>query len=147
MRSILPFNDDWLYAPSDLPVSARDDQFEAVILPHTNVVLQYHNFDNLEYQFVSTYRKRFTLPEPLNGRRLYVDFDGAMISAQVMINGRTLGEHDGGYTPFSYDLTDYLRDGENVLQVRLDSTERPDVPPNGNVVDYLTFGGIYREVN
>ena len=48
--------------------------------------------------------------------------------------------------PFSFDLTDYLSDGENVLQVRLDSTERPDVPPNGYVVDYLTFGGIYRDV-
>ncbi len=146
MRSILPFNDDWLYAPQDLSINARDDQFETVVLPHTNIVLPYHNFDNQEYQFISTYRKRFTLPEPLNGRRLYIDFDGAMISAQVTINGRNLGEHDGGYTPFSYDLTDYLREGENVLQVRLDSTERPDIPPYGGVVDYLTFGGIYREV-
>ncbi|MEO8397665.1 MAG: glycoside hydrolase family 2 TIM barrel-domain containing protein, partial [Chloroflexota bacterium] len=110
------------------------------------IVLPYHNFDNLEYQFISTYRKRFTLPEPLNGRRLFIEFDGAMTSSQVSINGRTLGEQDGGYVPFSFDLTDFLRDGENMLQVRLDATERSDVPPNGYVVDYLTFGGIYREV-
>ena len=60
MRSIIPFNDDWLYAPQELPPSTRDDQFEAVTLPHTNIVLPYHNFDNLDYQFISTYRKRFT---------------------------------------------------------------------------------------
>ncbi|MCC6804673.1 MAG: hypothetical protein IT319_17455 [Anaerolineae bacterium] len=146
MRSVHPFNDNWLYTPADAPASAPDSQFEPVTLPHTNIVLPYHNFDNLEYQFVSTYRKRFTLPEPLNGRRLYVDFDGAMIAATVSINGHTFDEHDGGYVPFSFDLTDYLRDGENVLQVRLDSTERPDIPPYGYVVDYLTFGGVYRDV-
>ena len=146
MRSIISFNHDWLYAPEDLPNDAPNDLFAVVTLPHTNIVLPYHNFDNLEYQFISTYRKRFTLPEPLNGRRLYVDFDGAMTSAEVSINGRKLGEHDGGYVPFSFDLTDHLRAGENILQVRLDSTERPDVPPNGYIVDYLTFGGIYREV-
>lgn len=146
MRSVLPFNNDWLYSPSEVPPGAGDDQFEAVTLPHTNIVLPYHNFDNLDYQFISTYRKRFTLPEPLAGRRLYIEFDGAMTSSAVSLNGHSFDEFDGGYVPFSFDLTDWLRDGENVLQVRLDSTERPDVPPNGNVVDYLTFGGIYRDV-
>jgi beta-galactosidase len=145
MRSVLPFNQGWLFAPRELSYDAADSAFVRVSLPHTNIELPHHNFDNLEYQFISTYRQRFTLPEPLNGRRLFVDFDGAMTASTVSINGRVLGDHDGGYTPFSFDLTDHLRDGENVLQVRLDSTERPDIPPNGYVVDYLTFGGIYRE--
>ena len=147
MRSIIPFNDDWLYNPHDIAYSAGDAGFATVTLPHTNILLPQRNFDNLEYQFISTYRKRFRLPEPLNGRRLYLDFEGAMISATVILNGQTLGEHDGGYVPFSFDLTEYLRDGENLLQVRLDSTERPDIPPYGHIVDYLTFGGIYREVS
>jgi beta-galactosidase len=151
MRSTIPFNDDWLYAPTELPgnalpSSAPDDQFQPVTLPHTNIVLPYHNFDNLEYQFTSTYRKRFTLPEARNGRRVFIEFDGAMTSSQLSINGANLGDHDGGYVPFRYDLTDYLRDGENVVQLKLDSSERPDVPPNGYLVDYLTFGGIYRDV-
>lgn len=146
MRSTIPFNDDWLYAPSELTSSAPDDQFESVTLPHTNILLPYHNFDNLDYQFTSTYRKRFTLPEARNGRRVFIEFDGAMTSTQLSINGANLGDHDGGYVPFRYDLTDYLKDGENVLQVKLDSSECPDVPPNGYVVDYLTFGGIYRDV-
>jgi beta-galactosidase len=135
-----------MFAPRELSIHAPDSDFTPVTLPHSNVILPHHNFDNHEYQFISTYRKRFTLPEPLNGRRVYVDFDGAMMASTVIINGHTLGDHDGGYTPFSFDLTDYLKDGENVLQVRLDSTERTDIPPYGYIVDYLTFGGIYRDV-
>ncbi|MEP6986145.1 MAG: glycoside hydrolase family 2 TIM barrel-domain containing protein, partial [Chloroflexota bacterium] len=88
------------------------------------------------------------LPEALNGRRVFVDFDGAMIAAEVSINGVKVGENEGGFTPFSFDITDHLTEsGENILTVRLDSSERPDIPPFGFVVDYLTFGGIYREVN
>jgi beta-galactosidase len=147
MRKVIPFNRGWLFAPRELSVHAPDSDFTPVTLPHSNGILPYHNFDNREYQFISTYRKRFTLPEPLDGRRVYVDFDGAMTASTIMINGHTLGDHDGGYTPFSFDLTDHLKDGENLLQVRLDSTERPDIPPNGYMVDYLTFGGIYRDVS
>jgi beta-galactosidase len=148
LRSIHNFNDDWLYLPEDAAPNRPDADFEQVTLPHTNIVLPYHNFDNREYQFISTYRKRFRLPEPRNGRRVYVDFDGAMIASMVSINGHVLGDYEGGYTPFSFDLTDYLNDeGDNLLTVRLDSTERPDIPPYGGVVDYLTFGGIYRDVH
>lgn len=145
MRRIYPFNRGWLYAPRELGHDAPDSDFERVALPHTNVVLPWHSFDNHEYQFISNYRKRFVLPEPLNGRRLVVEFDGAMTVSTVFLNGVKLGEHGGGYTPFRFDLTDGVRDGENLLEVVLDSSERPDVPPNGHTVDYLTFGGIYRE--
>ncbi len=147
MRTVLSFNDNWLYLPQDAPADTPDSAFERVTLPHTNVILPHHNFDNSEYQFISTYRKRFTLPEPRHSRRVFIDFDGAMIAATVSINGHPFPEHKGGFTPFSLDLTDYLHEsGENLLAVRLDSTERPDIPPYGFVVDYLTFGGIYRDV-
>ncbi len=147
MRSIVPFNADWLFLPEKAGQGVADSRFERVTLPHTNKIFPHHNFDNLEYQFISTYRKRFALPEPLNGRRLYIDFDGAMIACEVWLNGNKLGDHEGGFTPFSFDLTDYLREnGENVLTVYLDSTERKDIPPYGFVVDYLTFGGVYRDV-
>ena len=59
-----------------------------------------------------------------------------------------LGEYKGGYTPFSFDLTPYIDfAGENVLAVDVDSRERPDIPPFGYQIDYLTFGGMYREVS
>lgn len=147
MRSILNFNQGWLFAAEDVDVTAADTAFTPVTLPHTNKIFPYHNFDNLEYQFISTYWKRFKLPESLNGRRLFIDFDGAMIAAEVYVNGIRVGENEGGYTPFSFDITDAIREfGDNLVTVRLDSTERPDIPPFGFVVDYLTFGGIYRDV-
>ncbi len=148
MRRLYPFNRGWLFAPRELSPQTPDSAFERVSLPHTNIVLPWHSFDNHDYQFVSTYRKRFTLPEPLlNGRRLVLQFDGAMNVSTVFLNGVRLGDHAGGYTPFHFDVTDSVRAGENVLEVWLDSSERPDVPPNGNVVDYLTYGGIYREAH
>jgi beta-galactosidase len=66
----------------------------------------------------------------------------------VWINGVRLGEYKGGYSPFSFDLTPHVNfDGENALVVDVDSSERPDIPPFGYEIDYLTFGGIYREVS
>src|SRR5581483_1483784 len=63
------------------------------------------------------------------------------------LNGHRLGEYRGGYTPFSFELTPHVRwGGENVLAVEVDSRERPDTPPFGGRIDYLTFGGIYRDV-
>jgi beta-galactosidase len=52
-----------------------------------------------------------------------------------------------GYTPFSFELTPHLKySADNLLAVTVDSMERPDMPPFGGSVDYLTFGGIYRDV-
>src|SRR5215207_1543572 len=147
LRTLSKFNDDWLFVPRQVDETAPDSDFSPVTLPHTNRLLPYHNFDNTDYQFISTYRKHFTLPEAANGRRVFLDFDGAMIATTVYLNGEMIGSHGGGYTPFSFDITDALRAGENVLTVWLDSTERTDIPPYGHVVDYLTFGGIYRDVS
>jgi beta-galactosidase len=147
LRSILSFNDNWLFCPREVDASTSDQEFVSVTLPHTTNILPHHNFDVSDYAFISTYRKRFRLSEPLAGRRAYIDFDGAMIASTVSINGHTFEEYRGGFTPFSFDLTDHLDEsGENLLTVRLDSTERQDIPPFGNVVDYLTFSGIYRDV-
>lgn len=71
-----------------------------------------------------------------------------MAYAEVYFNGHLLGSHKGGYTPFSFDLTEHIKfDENNVLTVKVDSTERPDIPPFGYMIDYLCFGGIYREVS
>ncbi|MCC6613969.1 MAG: hypothetical protein IT320_10855 [Anaerolineae bacterium] len=146
MRSVINFNQGWLYAARDLALSAPDSGFVPVTIPHSNALLPHHNFDVSDYAFISTYRKRFTLPEAAGQRRVFLDFDGVMTACEVFLNGQRLSEQDGGYVPFSIEITNQLRAGENVLQVRVDSTEREDIPPFGYVVDYLTFGGIYRDV-
>ena len=138
-RRIFPLNTKWTF-------SGKNGSASGVTLPHSNVVLQWHSFDDKTYEFVSTYRRELRLPAELKGHRIYVDFDGAMIAAAVSFNGHKLGEHLGGYTPFSFELTSHINwAGQNTITVELDSTERKDIPPFGNKVDYLTFGGIYRE--
>ena len=150
-RMMFPINRNWRFNKSYV-VGAHgrefdDSGFERVVIPHTNTNLPWHSFDDKQYEFVSIYRRRFKLPAEARGKRVFVDFEGAMTAATVWINGIKLGEYKGGYTPFSFDLTPHVSfDAENVLAVDLDSTERSDIPPFGNQIDYLTFGGIYREV-
>jgi beta-galactosidase len=151
-RSILPINRGWRYHPAkvdgaELP-GFDDSAFERVVIPHTNVRVPWHSFDDKDYEFISTYRRRFSLPRTTAGKRVFVDFEGAMTASTVWINGVALGEYKGGFTPFSFELTPHLRaDAENVLVVQVDSTERADIPPFGYEIDYMTFGGIYREVS
>ncbi len=151
-RLVLPMNRNWRYSRSVAEGShARDfddSSYERVIIPHTNIKLPWHSFDEESYEFVSSYRRRFKLPPSARGRRVFVDFEGAMTASTVYINGTRLGEYKGGYTPFSFELTPHLDfGGGNVLVVDVDSRERPDIPPFGYEIDYLTFGGIYREVS
>jgi beta-galactosidase len=150
-RRILPLNHKWLFSDKILPnghSSTLDDRnFAQVTIPHTNKILPWHGFDDKEYEFVSLYRRHFTMPMGLNGRRVFIDFGGVMTAAKVTINGHTFPEYRGGYTPFSFELTPHLNwRGDNVLAVEVDSTERKDIPPFGGDIDYLTFGGIYRDV-
>src|SRR5262249_7202741 len=124
-----------------------DSKFERIVVPHTNAKLSWHSFDDKSYEFVSLYRRKFKLPAEARGKHVFVDFEGAMTASTVWINGTKLGEYKGGYTPFSFHLTPHIDfAGENILAVDLDSTERADIPPFGYQIDYLTFGGIYREV-
>lgn len=151
-RIVLPINRRWRYSPQATPAAHErdfdDSAFARVTVPHTNIRLPWHSFDDKSYEFVSIYRRRFRLPASARGRRVFVDFEGVMTASTVFLNGARLGEYKGGYTPFSFELTPHVDwDGDNLLAVEVDSTERPDIPPFGYEVDYLTFGGIYREVS
>jgi beta-galactosidase len=150
-RLVLPMNRGWRFNKSVIDAAHGrdfdDSAFERVVIPHTNIPLPWHSFDDKDYEFVSMYRRRFKLPAEAKGRRVFVDFEGVMTASTVWINGVRLGEYKGGYTPFSFDLTPHVDFvGENVLVVDVDSRERADIPPFGYQIDYLTFGGIYREV-
>ena len=150
-RTILPINRNWRYHASAVAGAESpdfdDSSFERVVIPHTNVELPWHSFDDKDYEFISTYRRRFKLPDGAEGKRVFVDFEGVMTASTVWINGNLLGSYKGGFTPFSFELTPHLRqDAENLLVVQVDSTERNDIPPFGYEIDYMTFGGLYREV-
>ncbi len=151
-RLVLPMNRNWLYSRKVVEGAHLkdfdDSGYERVVVPHTNVRLPWHSFDEKTYEFVSSYRRHFKVPPEARGRHVFVDFEGVMTASTVWMNGTRIGEYKGGYTPFSFDLTPHLDvDGENVLAVDVDSSERADIPPFGYEIDYLTFGGIYREVS
>ena len=151
MREIVRLNRDWRYLPKNRADAKRvdcDDRgFDRVTLPHANVELPWHDFHDRDHQFISWYRRRFRAPAGWRGRRVRLEFDGVMVAARVWVNGRSVGEHKGGYTPFGFDITDRLIWGrENIIAVQVDSRERPDIPPCGGLIDYLLFGGIYRDV-
>jgi beta-galactosidase len=154
-RLVLPMNRNWRFSRSAIAEARMkdfdDSKFEQVVIPHTNARLPWHSFDDKDYEFVSVYRRHFKLPPGTRGRRVFVDFEGVMTASTVWLNGIRVDEYKGGYTPFSFELTPHLdfnsdSDSDNVLTVEVDSTERTDIPPFGNQIDYLTFGGIYREV-
>lgn len=152
MKRTIDINFGWKYHhefdESYISPSYDDSSFETVNIPHTNIEVPYNNFDESMYQIESCYRKKIWIDKLDENEQVYVKFNGVMAYAKVYLNGIFVGEHKGGYTPFKIDLTATANVGEyNMLTVYVDSSERNDVPPFGFVVDYLTYGGIYREVS
>ncbi len=153
MRERISINNKWLYSPSFSQEMIKNTYDERsmleVRLPHTNAETPFHYFDESMYQFVSCYRKHIPVKPEWKDRQVNVTFDGAAHVATVYVNEQPVTTHYGGYTAFSADIGPYLtyEPGEdNVLTVVLDSRETSNVPPFGNVIDYMTYGGIYREV-
>lgn len=150
MRTVSPLNFGWKYSPSFskemTEINYDDSKFETVDIPHTNKELPLNYFDEKSYQFISCYRKVFDIGKKAKGKRYILHFEGASVYSKVYLNGEFIGEYKGAYNPFSFDITDKVKAKGNILVVELDSTERKEIPPFGNVVDYLVYGGIYREV-
>ncbi len=150
MRDIRSINRGWRYTADFKDEyaggTAPIEGWEEVCLPHSNRELPYNGFDEKDYQFVSCYARDIEIPPLEGGKRAFLDFEGAMSAATIWIDGREAGSHVGGFTPFSLEITELSGGGgSHRLAVRVDSTERPDIPPFGHVVDYLCYGGIYRE--
>jgi beta-galactosidase len=143
---VLTLNYDWDYTPSYKKTFVKTfPKSVKVNIPHTNIELPFNNFNEKDYQFVSSYQKVFEIKK-VKTKRYTLHFEGIMAYAEVYVNNELVVSHKGGYTPFKAEITNVLKDGENKIFVMVDSTERSDFPPHGHVVDYLTYGGIYREV-
>ncbi len=124
---------------------AGQGTYTQVELPHTVRELPLHYADYESYQMICGYRRNLTITEEMAGKRLFLQFDGAAHIATVFINGTEAASHRCGYTAFRIEITTLVHPGENTVAVKLDTTENPTVPPFGFVIDYLTFGGLYRE--
>ena len=141
-RIVQPVDGVWEYREE------TQDSFIPVRIPHTMREVPFNCFDETACHVRGVYRYPLSIPAAWAGRRLRVRFEGVMARAEVLLNDRPVGSHDGGFTPFEADITDAaVFGGENRLTVRVDAHELPDVPPFGGQLDYLTFSGIYREVS
>ena len=151
MKQKFYLNDNWRFSAGfeDRMTDRKfdDSGFETVRIPHTVKETPFNYFDESEYQMVSVYRKHIDIPASWKGSTLKLTIGGAAHQADVFVNGKPAGEHRCGYTAFSMDISDLVDYGaENVIAVRLDSRESLDQPPFGHVIDYMTYGGIYRNV-
>ena len=88
---------------------------------------------------IGWYRKRFTIPSFAKGQQFWIEFDGVYMNSDVWINGHHLGKHPYGYTSFYYDLTPFIKKGENIIAVRVDNS----LQPNSR---WYSGSGIYRHV-
>lgn len=81
-----------------------------------------------------------------DGRRVFVHFGGANYRTDVFLNGEKLGSHEGGFTPFQFELTERVRDGGNHLLVHVNNERRKDgIPAQG--FDWFNYGGLTRDVD
>ena len=141
-------DDNWEFTPhwsEDFLHGAKAE--ETVRIPHTVKEIPLHYADPASYQMIAGYRRTVNIPSTGKDRRHFLQFDAAAHIATVYFNGKEMCTHKCGYTAFRIEITDeVLYDQDNVITVCLDTTENPEVPPFGFVIDYLTFGGIYRDV-
>ena len=135
-------NNDWRFA---FDFNSQDTV--DVRIPHTVKETPFNYFSEEEYQTVSRYERSIFASNDWQGDKVFLTFDGVAHYAEVFLNGEKIGEHYSGYTAFTLDITDRLNYGEdNFLMVKVDSRESLNIPPFGKVIDYMTYGGIYRDV-
>lgn len=145
---------DWLfgaYVPGAQREDFDDSGCERITVPHTVTDLSWRGWKPGCWEGTWIYRRHFDAPNITTHDRVFLDFGAAITDASVTLNDTLLGDHVGGYLPFSYELTGQLREGDNVLAVALNSGFDVNTPPNrsgepSNTVDYWQPGGLYRPV-
>lgn len=143
-------NLDWYFKPTyeegDV-LAPKPDEFEKIELPHTVKEISYNCFSHDETAMVCSYFRKLVIPQEYRQKRAILEFLGVMARCVLYVNGQMVTEHRGGYSRFRVDITKHLVSGENLLFLMVDSTENEEIPPFGKTIDYMCFGGIYRDVN
>lgn len=146
-QDMIRINNDWKF------IYTWDDDFlndissgEDIRLPHNVGDIPLHYASPDIYSTVCGYGRELQILEEYAGKRLFLQFDGAAHIAEVFVNGTCAGKHFGGYTAFRVEVTGFIHSGLNTVAVKLDCTENPLIPPFGHAIDYLTYGGLYRDV-
>lgn len=150
--------------------SFSDDAWLDIKIPHdfnggsdgvnNNVFEGRFDFDNdpdkrLMYKGPGWYRSSIKLNSEDASKKVFIEFEAVSLDAQVFVNGKLAGTHQGGYTSFNIDITNFVKFGAtNTIAVRADNTNNKNIAPwmadEGNSFpfsfDYAIYGGIYRDV-
>ena len=158
-RNKVNINQGWQYHKGIFEQSPEDIQWNTkgwdnVNLPHTyqltSINLDDSDDDKSQKTFhrdVSWYQKSMVV-DAKDNQNVFLEFEGAHQRTQLWVNNRYVGEHaTGAYTPFHFDITEYIKPNEeNTFVVFLDNRVDKTIPPDGHTTDYVLFGGLYRDV-
>ena len=139
---LIPLNDDWTFYRQDTPHDRQQ-----VCLPHSNLLSSFNYFSQQDYQTISIYEKSLVADPSLQNKTVLLTFMAVAHLTEVYINDHWVTTHHCGYTAFRADISEYLDFSDtNTIRVVADSRYSANIPPFGGLIDYMTYGGIYREV-
>jgi beta-galactosidase len=152
-RKDLRFTDNWKFylgeAAGAQATGYSDASWTAVCLPHTARVesaITHGSWDY--YQGYYWYRKSFTPDTSWRGKKVFLEVEAGMQTTQVWVNGVSKLTYQGGYNPFTIDITgDLVFNQTNVIAMRLNNAAIPDFSPGAEHRDFYYYGGLYRYVN
>ena len=145
MRKVINFNAKWAFTKDATAVpSTMPDKWNFVNLPHSWNNIDGQDGDNDYYRGTCYYAKKLVKSELSKAAQYYLELRGANSSADVYVNGKHLGHHDGGYSTWRVNMTDSL-EPENLIIVTVDNAENDRVYPQ--MADFTFYGGLYRDVN
>ena len=136
------------YFKNEKPKSPSDlIEYDFDTSSHLNVPGDWNSQDQrlLFYEGTIWYKKSFDYQKKTSSR-LYVHFGAVNYVADVYLNGTKLGRHEGGFTPFNFEITKLVREKDNFLIVKVDNKRRRDAVPTLNT-DWWNYGGLTRDVN
>ena len=120
------------------------DDVITVDIPHTWNAVDCTDDEPGYWRGVAWYEKTVMVNDNLDGKSVYVRFEGAYQELELFVNGVGAGYHAGGFTAFIFDVTDLIRPGANEFRARVDNSHNDNIPPYA--ADFTFFGGIYRDV-
>lgn len=153
-RHVYGMNVGWKFfkgkdAPQGVTGADFDDSsWQSVNLPDGTELLPEEASGCSNYQGPVWYRKTFTAPADLKGKRNTLYFEGIMGKSEIWVNGEKAAEHFGGYLPVIVNLDKWLKPGQkNVIVVKADNSNDSSYPPGKpqESLDFAYFGGIYRD--
>lgn len=136
MREIISLNENWIFT--------QNGQSTEVNLPHTWNAVDGQDGGNDYYRGTCLYTRTLDKPVMEAGTRVFLEVCGAAMSARVSLNGEQLASHQGGYSAFRVELTEHLRDS-NELVISVDNSDNDIIYPQK--ADFTFYGGLYRNVN